>query len=46
VHETHTHVTEQIKSLLATGTEEALIDFVDTLHPADIVDLLGGTRRG
>jgi magnesium transporter len=40
VHETHTHVTEQIKSLLATGTEEALIDFVDTLHPADIVDLL------
>ncbi len=40
MHETHTHVTEQIKSLLATGTEEALIDFVDTLHPADIVDLL------
>jgi magnesium transporter len=40
VHETHTHVTEQIKSLLATGAEEALIDFVDTLHPADIVDLL------
>lgn len=40
MHETHTHVTEQIKALLATGTKEALIDFVDTLHPADIVDLL------
>ncbi len=38
--ETYENIIEHMRALLAGGTDEALIEFATTLHPADIVDLL------